>query len=117
MNTWQTVYEQLQEMLNKCIELWWKPKNKQSRYKDYISEIVTDMDFYEYTELAHILFSKDSGLMEFVNRKNDTYTISRNKDKKTSEYFYMVMWIMTAEEKCNYFVENARVPKKKQQLL
>jgi len=99
------MYEQLKDFLNKCIELWWKPKNSTWRYKDYISEIITDMDFYEYTELAHILFSKDSWIMEFVEWKETLHWFYPD----LSRYYYS-MSMLTAEEKIQFFLAHSKLP-------
>lgn len=45
----------------------------------------------------HDLFSKDSGIMEFVEW---------DKSKKHIDYYYMIMWPMTSEEKIIYFCNN-----------
>jgi len=47
----------------------------------------------------HELFSKDSGIMEFVEWKN--------MDRHTA---YIVMSDKTAEQKVEYFISNAIVP-------
>ena len=72
-------YEQLQEFLNKCIALGWKPRGRKmikvdimvEKYLTFVTkedkEFISKQDF-EY----HSLFSKDSLLMEFVKRENDS---------------------------------------------
>ena len=112
-------YEKLQEFLNKCIELGWKPWNLVNKYYIYITDRVvlhTNESFIGMQDFGfHELFSKDSWLMEFVEWEHDS-TINRitvhwvtimDYDVK---YNYMIMWEMTAEEKIEYFLENALLP-------
>lgn len=117
MNTWQTAYEQLQEILNKCIELWWRVNNidiyKECKiFNDYAIYYIEN-NWYNKSGLYsyHHLFSKDSGLMEFVEWKepdNQVHMILWWLEK----YNYMMMWPMTAEEKIRYFLDNVIIPTK-----
>ena len=77
--TWQTVYEQLQEIVNKCIELW-----RLNKIFDKWCYVLEDwvynnkwwrIPIYSY----HDLFSKDSWLMEFVEWE----------DKNLPNWYYM----------------------------
>lgn len=120
--TWQTVYEQLQEILNKCIDLWWNYKFL-SEHLECHTRWCIDFD----REISyHELFSKDSGIMEFVEwertdlardldsmlDRSDWYEYWSSKCHTIKELHEMIMAKMTAEEKCSYFVKNARVPTK-----
>lgn len=113
-NPWQTVYEQLQEILNKCIELWWKPWwNSERLFKAVwcVDEkyMIHNWDPYSY----HELFSKDSGIMERIEWKMPI--IEYELPNQTTWFIlwhYMLMSDMTAEMKCNYFVNNAIIPTK-----
>ena len=66
----------------------------------------------------HDLFSKDIGLMEFVEwkKEEDAFLIIswkwRDRDVwyHNGEYQYMIMWPMTAEEKIRYFLDNVIIP-------
>ena len=80
----------------------------------------------------HDLFSKDSGIMEFVewkfewkDKRWNKKEIAINPDivwcvadisyrQNDVEYHYMTMWPMTAEEKVTYFLDNALLPNKKE---
>lgn len=105
MNTWQTVYEQLQEILNKCIELWWLHKIFDKWC--YILEDWVYRDKWRIPMFSfHDLFSKDSGIMEFVEWKEIYPTIAN------LQAHYINMCEKTAEEKCSYFVKNATIPTK-----
>lgn len=129
MNTWQTVYEQLQEILNKCIIEWrWYRFIKEYLYCTPTGLRNNDVHSKYYNELIsyHELFSKDSGLMEFVEwewndivrdldsmlDRSDWYEYWSSKCHTIKELHEMIMAKMTAEEKCSYFVKNARVPTK-----
>ena len=105
MNTWQTVYEQLQEMLNKCIELWlyldWCNFTVEYVYFNNRQLVVcNDMEWQE-SESIHWLFSKDSGIMEFIEWR--IWDVLDN---------YLEMADKTAEEKVIRFVNNAIIPTK-----
>ena len=105
-NTWQTVYEQLQEILNKCIELWWR---KWAMHKAFISCDITWIHFMSRDESVeksehmsyHDLFSKDIGIMECVEWR--IWDVLDN---------YLEMADKTAEHKVYYFVKNAIIPTK-----
>lgn len=122
MSTWQTICEQLQEFLNECIKLWWK-----LYWSDDIKEIIIDdewfiiywEDWWCPLEMSyHDLFSKDSWIMEFVERKEEenikSITITEHwwfqYNIKRSPYYEM-SWL-TAEEKVIYFNKNAKLPTK-----
>ena len=98
--TWQTVYEQLQEMLNKCIELW--RLNKIFDKWCYVLEDWVYRDKWRIPMFSfHDLFSKDSGIMEFVEWR--IWDVLDN---------YLEMADKTAEHKVYYFVKNAIIPTK-----
>lgn len=114
-------YEQLQKFLNKCIALGWKPRNLINEYYIYVTDRITlhtDEKFIGMQDFGfHELFSKDSGLMEFVKWEHDS-TINQitvhwvtimDYDVK---YNYMIMSEMTSDEKVTYFLENALLPNK-----
>lgn len=85
MNTWQTAYEQLQEILNKCIELWWKPW------------------WWEYLTIS-------KGKPKTINLIEDRKNATAGQTRESRKYRTMIMWPMTAQEKVEYFVKNARIP-------
>ena len=100
-NTWQTVYEQLQEILHKCIELW--RLNKIFDKWCYVLEDWVYRDKWRIPMFSfHDLFSKDSGIMEFVEWE----------DKNLPNWYYITMCWMTWEEKVKRFVNNAIIPTK-----
>ena len=99
-NTWQTVYEQLQEILHKCIELW--RLNKIFDKWCYVLEDWVYRDKWRIPMFSfHDLFSKDSGIMEFVEWR--IWDVLDN---------YLEMADKTAEHKVYYFVKNAIIPTK-----
>lgn len=120
--TWQTVYEQLQEILNKCIIEW--------RWYRFIEEYLyctptglrnNDVHSKYYNELIsyHELFSKDSGIMEYVEWEVPKKQYLSKDTEMESIYMefvlldhYMIMWPMTAEQKIQYFLDNAIIPTK-----
>ena len=127
MTTWKTVYEQLQEILIECLELWWKPMWHEwnwDEYEIYCNEWNSPfIDFVSQWLLCfsisyHDLFSKDSGLIEFVewepNEHIENITINEywwfKYDVKRSPYYEIAD--MTAEEKVKFFVNNAIIPTK-----
>ena len=105
-NTWQTVYEQLQEFLNECWKVWLKiyrvtPKKKNiSMYERYI--YINAWLYISY----HELFSKDSWLMEFVEWREIYPTVAN------IQAHYINMCEKTAEQKVQYFLSNAKLPTK-----
>lgn len=115
--TWQTVYEQLQEIVNKCIELWWR---KWAMHKAFISCDITWIHFISRDESVeksehmsyHDLFSKDSGIVEFVEWKVIDGISNKRRRNTIILLQYRSMSSLTAEEKVKYFTENARVPTK-----
>ena len=111
-------YEQLKGFLNKCIELWWS-YSFLPRYLECKKEGLRNWEHPSAAEYIsyHTLFSKDSGLMEFVNWANDGISNQITVHWITVmdydvKYNYMVMWEMTAKEKIEYFLENALLPTK-----
>ena len=123
----------LQEFLNECIEKWWSPRSEIKTYynenggKEYpyfdlwkIVKINYWSMWCKSSKLSyHDLFSKDSGLMEFMNWKmmeewyEDYKKISTRYDYRWDnerQYHAMVMWPMTAEQKLQYFLDNAVLP-------
>ena len=129
MNTWQTVYEQLQEILNKCIELWLN-KELFSKWCYVLEDWVYNNKWWRIPIYSyHDLFSKDSWLMEFVEWKEEKdhrwnkKEIAINPDivwcvadvsyrQKNVEYHYMIMSHLTSEQKIQYFLDNAIIPTK-----
>lgn len=116
-----TKYEQLQEFLNKCIELWWKPR----WYENIIinNNKKNELWLFMNTKLwhrvknysIHDIFSKESGLMEFVGWEiepdhEEIYISESGRYVENNEYHYMIMWPMTAEMKVEYFLQNALLP-------
>lgn len=95
------MYEQLQDILNKCIEKW---RNK------YYSVIMVEWCLLWKSEAGknifvpiniHELFSKDSWLMEFVEWRATMSFWEGNLKVRYNE-----MSTMTAEEKVKYFIDN-----------
>ncbi len=120
------IYEQLQKILNECIELWYI--NKKRPFDEFIcteNYITNEVEFWLYDAHKirkysyHDLFSKDSGIMEFVERTNTNDWKVPEIDKFkirwlfNANYPYETMWPMTAQEKIQYFISNAIVPNKK----
>ncbi len=111
--------EQLQQTLNKAIEMWWKPRNIKSVSEAFTQEWWMTIKFYDdWTDYCdrwyHDLFSKDSWVMELVHWKEPpkfflpmTYENEENKKYIWLNYHYRKMWTMTAQEKIDYFNENA----------
>lgn len=119
-------YEKLQSILNKCIEKWRKPFwwNKKCKFKinEWKIRIVAHNKDYSY----HDLFSVDSWLMESVEWQVKWYSkhkaVALNQvcinpdivwctakecyDCRESGYHYMIMSVMTAEQKIDYFLTN-----------
>lgn len=62
----------------------------------------------------HDLFSKDSGIMEFVERRPLTKASSIQlkilHEYHLTDYSYVMMSLLTADEKVLYFLDNARLP-------
>ena len=129
--TWQTVYEQLQEFLNECIELWWKPywrdnieKFVYRKYLDYNAQfrMIKKWDPWEvsYVVWVHDILSMWSLLVEFVNRniQHEWYlTVHEHwwfmyDIKSQTDIAYAIMWNMIEEEKVQYFLANAKLPTK-----
>jgi len=106
--TWQTVYEQLQEFLNECIELWWNSKyfywNDPKKISLMLDNIWVNNTSNVLYMSYHELFSKDSGIMEFV------YWYCDYDETNNSGAAYFSMSEMTAEEKIQYFLYNAIIP-------
>jgi len=108
-------YEQLQEFLNKCIEMWWKPRGFDWNCFKYFTcdsewwGSLCNGDWFSY----HDLFSVDSGLMSFVKRDKENQE-GDELFKKGKAYYANIemrmMWPMTKEEKIKYFLENALFP-------
>ena len=106
------MYEQLQEILNKCIEKWWKPRWSENilmfryiEHNDYNSKwrMIKNWTPWEvwYIVWTHDLFSKDSWLMEFVEWRATMSFWDGNLKVRYNE-----MSTMTAEEKVKYFIDN-----------
>lgn len=115
------MYKQLQNILNKCIEKWWKPRWKQDisliklTKKFIVLLIITVRWKVQDNYWIHDLFSKDSWLLEQFewNVKGDTNIFYSSLKPlwrvKRSDCIYMVMWPMTAEEKVKYFIDNVTI--------
>ncbi len=90
------------------MDLWWKPRWE---WKWWYEKLSCDEDgmyiSYWVCISYHDLFSKDSGIMEFVEWKQPLDGFAC-----TLYHFYCTMSMLTAEEKCNYFVKNAIIPTK-----
>jgi len=110
-NTWQTVYEQLQEFLNECIKLWWRLYWQEDIVKIEIDDewfIVYWEDGWCPLEMSyHDLFSKDSGIMERVEWKEIYPTVAN------LQAHYINMCEKTKENKVKYFISNAIIPSQK----
>lgn len=122
--------EQLQSLLDQAISKGRKPRwderqddNELKCYEWRIS-VRADMDWSREpvdTDWYHWLFSKDSGLIEFVSWEKGCYDDIRTNRILTNsilinwkkfycsnpKYQYMVMWPMTDQEKVDYFITNA----------
>ena len=110
MNTWQTVYEQLQEILNKCIELWWN-KELFSEWCYVLEDWVYNNKWWRIPIYSfHDIFSKDSGLIEFIEWKVRDGISNKRRRNTIILLQYRSMSSLTAEEKVEYFTKNARVP-------
>lgn len=124
--------EQLQQTLNKAIKMWYIniPFWLELKYINFLS--YWDHWIYNTSEMTYIsyheLFSKDSWLMEFMEWIKDKYCslyeiVECSDDYWYSQkirsdiiwvnYHYMMMWLMTAQEKINYFNTNAYLPETK----
>lgn len=99
------MYEQLQDILNKCIEKW---RNK------YYSVIMVEWCLLWKSEAGknifvpiniHELFSKDSWLIEFVEWI-EVYCEFWKTDNNIRLEHYNNMSDMKAEEKVKYFIDN-----------
>ena len=112
MNTWQTVYEQLQEIVNKCIELWWN-KELFSEWCYVLEDWVYNNKWWRIPIYSfHDIFSKDSGIVEFVEWKVIDGISNKRRRNTIILLQYRSMSSLTAEEKCSYFVKNAIIPTK-----
>lgn len=94
--------EQLQKTLNEAIRMWWEPRSS-SEQKPYA---VKSWDNWVsvWWWITHNLFSKESWLMEFMDWKDLHLTL----DWVAGHYINMCM--MTAQEKIDYFNNNAYLP-------
>ena len=82
-----------------CTPTWLRNNDTHSKY---------------YNELIsyHELFSKDSGIMEFVEWKVRDGISNKRRRNTIILLQYRSMSSLTAEEKVEYFTKNARVPTK-----
>lgn len=98
--------QQLDEFLNKCVYLWWKPRGIEVKAIYYTNEDLP-IRLYPYIEdrdhSIHDLFSVESWLMEFV----------KWEDKMLPNWYYIGMCKMTSEQKIQYFLDNALLPNDK----
>ncbi len=113
---WQT-HKQLEEMLNKCIGLQWISNN--GLLFMYIKKVwdqewlifKNSLDWSCLTMDYHRLFSKDSGIMEFVEWKPMYIEMKELYPWLTElQLHYCRMCDLTAIEKAQYFVKNAIIP-------
>lgn len=123
MNIWQTVYEQLQEILLELNKLWYTywgmfmsgnlvVNEWWIYYKETIMNTVAKISYHE-------LFSKDSGIMKFVEWKPPLHKyiwteadLDYYKQHWKLSFHYMIMWQMTSEQKIQYFLDNVIIPTK-----
>lgn len=117
--------KELQNFLNKCIELWrswewWRPEEFDGIWcHDWflVMNLKTDddpidMDWY------HWLFSKDSWLMEFVNwelweQDTNIWTVTvawKSWDITVLYLVYATMSTMSVNGKVDFFIANALLP-------
>jgi hypothetical protein len=124
--------EQLQQTLNKAIEMWWKPRWDENVTTDSLDEFWLYQIHWWWYYSYHDIFSKDSWIMEFMKWKwssNIWITLiwlngfKLEKDKAFSNkqemiesisiknnelnYHYMMMWSMSTTDKIDYFNQNA----------
>mgnify|MGYP003441892209 FL=1 len=111
------MYKKLQEFLNECISKWLNPRkikwDKIYTFKTHItvySKTIKwwDVSFgYSYNDL----FSIESWVMEFVNRKLPiiAYELG-NSQWEYRLWHYMIMTIIKDKQKIQYFLENALLP-------
>ena len=105
------MYEQLQDMLNKAIAKWrsycflykGSPYDRECG-KLWISNWEEWDSFYMLS--YHDLFSKDSWLMDYMSYVNYTDILIDRRECGVDSH-YMIMWPMTSEDKCKYFLQNA----------
>jgi len=95
--TWQTVYEQIQNMLYKR-----KPEEGRDIRDWKLYKLWEDKEEKELS--IHWLFSKDSWIMEFVEWKEIYPTVAN------LQAHYINMCEKTEEEKVIYFLDNAIIP-------
>jgi hypothetical protein len=105
-----SMYEQLQEFLNECIKLW-----RLNKIFDKGIFVLEDWVYRNQWRIPmfsfHDLFSKDSGIMEFVEWKSWTDVKQEYSNAQHNrEWHYKRMCMLTAEHKVQYFISNAKVP-------
>lgn len=115
-STMQDKYQRLQDVCNKLIEKWWKPRNYwytrvESKYPFWRE--LRENEEQVQTVSTHDLFSKDSWLMDAVEWKEipkafqpHTYIDEENRKWVYRAHHYAAMSQMTAEEKIQYFLDN-----------
>lgn len=114
-NSWQNMYEQLQEIIVCCNQ--WTPRWNSNLLFDTIScfeewfMIINDYNWDCETYSYHDLFSKDSGLMEFVEWKQTLPFVDAD-----ISFRYHTMSTMKTEQKVQYFLDNAIVPTLKEEV-
>ncbi len=114
-NSWQSIYEQLQDFLNKCIELW-----RLSKIFDKWVFVLDDWVYRNQWRVPmfsfHELFSIDSWIMEFVEWKPLTKASSIQLkilyEYWLKDYNYLMMSLLTVEEKIQHFLSHATIPTK-----
>lgn len=115
-------YERLSELLNVIFMNGWKPRGE--TYKPMLMKnygiysagkpIWCDIRIVDVTYSVHDLFSKESWLSDMLDWKDNKpwyiETDIRNYYPTETEYHYMIMWIMTANEKIDYVLNNIDFP-------
>lgn len=106
----KNMWEKFEKMLNTCIKLWWKPwwgiYYWVSLRIRWISFHTDKKEKTGVIKWEHDLFSIDSWLMEFVAWKEWHYVLPIPLSH------YVNMCQMTAEQKIQYFLDNALPTKK-----
>jgi len=114
--------QQLEEILNKCIENGWEYKNKDTKWLfllqgNLIVDVIEDELDYEHMISYNDLFSVESWLLQFVKRKIKKHYYTRTTtmagmtlrsawEDTMREYHAMQMSILPVEEKIEYFISN-----------
>lgn len=125
--------KQLETILNECLKQWRKPRgyelwfdllsltidntNDSCPYRNQLTLKTESRDMHYNTLSINDLFSKESGLMDFVVRKSRwdfiVWYVQWEEEERWWQdpyYHYMLMSNITADEKINYFISNAIIP-------